>query len=85
MSILLRIKPAVYIMRKIPEPGPTMLARKYTVTMHRKSLSPSRKEILRNVANKDALLCSLTERIDKEVLEKAGPKLKVISTLEHWV
>ena len=68
-------------MRKIPEPGPTMLARKYTVMMHRKSLSPSRKEILKNVANKDALLCSLTERIDKEVLEKAGPKLKVISTL----
>jgi glyoxylate reductase len=58
-----------------------MLARKYTVMMHRKSLSPSRKEILKNVANKDALLCSLTERIDKEVLEKAGPKLKVISTL----
>ena len=81
MSILLRFKPAVYIMRKIPEPGPTMLARKYTVLMHRKSLSPSRKEILRNVANKDALLCCLTERIDKEVLEKAGPKLKVISTL----
>lgn len=81
MSILLRIKRAVYIMRKIPEPGPTMLARKYTVMMHRKSLSPSRKEILKNVANKDALLCSLTERIDKEVLEKAGPKLKVISTL----
>lgn len=68
-------------MRKIPEPGPTMLSRKYSVTMNRKSLSPSREEILRNVVNKDALLCSLSERIDKEVMEKAGPKLKVISTL----
>jgi glyoxylate reductase len=81
VSILLRIKQTVYIMRKIPEPGPAMLARKYSVTMNRNSFSPSRKEILRNVADKDALLCSLNERIDREVMEKAGPKLKVISTL----
>lgn len=81
MSTLLRIKQTVYIMRKIPEPGPAMLARKYSVTMNRNSFSPSRKEILRNVADKDALLCSLNERIDREVMEKAGPKLKVISTL----
>lgn len=81
MSILLRIKRAVYIMRKIPEPGPSMLARKYSVTMNRSSFSPSRKEILRNVVGKDALLCSLNEHIDREVMENAGPKLKVISTL----
>jgi glyoxylate reductase len=81
VSTLLGIKLTVYIMRKIPEPGPTLLARKYSVTMNRNSLSPSRKEILRNVVDKDALLCSLNERIDKEVMEKAGPKLKVISTL----
>jgi glyoxylate reductase len=81
VSILLRIKQAVYIMRKIPEPGPSMLARKYSITMNKNSSSPSRKEILRNVAEKDALLCSLNERIDWEVMEKAGPKLKVISTL----
>ena len=81
MSILLRIKRTVYITRKIPEPGPTMLARKYSVTMNRSLLPPSRKEILRNVEDKDALLCTLNERIDKEIMEKAGPKLKVISTL----
>lgn len=75
------MKQTVYIMRKIPEPGPAMLARKYSVTMNRNSFSPSRKEILRNVVDKDALLCSLNERIDREVMEKAGPKLKVISTL----
>jgi glyoxylate reductase len=68
-------------MRKILEPGPTMLSRKYSVTMNQKPWSPPRDEILRNVVNKDALLCSLSERIDKEVMETAGPKLKVISTL----
>ena len=59
MSILLRIKRTVYIMRKIPEPGPSMLAKEYSVTMNRSSLSPSRKEILRNVVDKDALLWQL--------------------------
>jgi glyoxylate reductase len=77
----LRIKQTVYIMRKIPEPGPAMLARKYSVTMNRNSSSPSRKEILRNVVGNDALLCTLSERIDRKVMEKAGPGLKVISTM----
>lgn len=81
MSSLLSIKQSVYIMRKILEPGPTMLSRKYSVTMNQKPWSPPRDEILRIVVNKDALLCSLSERIDKEVMETAGSKLKVISTL----
>lgn len=58
-----------------------MLSRDYSVTMNKNSYSPSRDEILRNVSNKDAILCSLSERIDGEVMEKAGPRLKVISTL----
>lgn len=78
---LLPIKRSVYIMRKILEPGPAMLSRDYSVTMNKNSYSPSRDEILRNVSNKDAILCSLSERIDGEVMEKAGPRLKVISTL----
>lgn len=78
---LLPIKRSVYIMRKILEPGPAMLSRDYSVTMNKNSYSPSRDEILRNVSNKDAILCSLSERIDREVMEKAGPRLKVISTL----
>jgi glyoxylate reductase len=81
VNILLRVKQNVYITRRIPEPGPSMLAKEYSVTMNRDSSSPSRNEILRNVLDKDALLCSLNERIDAEVMEKAGPKLKVISTL----
>jgi glyoxylate reductase len=78
---LLPIKRSVYIMRKILEPGPAMLSRDYSVTMNKNSYSPSRDEILRNVSNKDAILCSLSERIDREVMEEAGPRLKVISTL----
>lgn len=75
------VKQSVYITRKILEPGPTMLFKEFNVTMNKKPASPPRDEILRNIANKDAILCSISERIDKEVMETAGPKLKVISTL----
>jgi glyoxylate reductase len=76
-----KYKQSVYITRKILEPGPTMLFKKFHVTMNKKPASPPRDEILRNIVNKDAILCSISERIDKEVMETAGPKLKVISTL----
>jgi hypothetical protein len=34
---------------------------------------PSRAELLRDVAGAAAVVCTLTERIDAEVLEAAGP------------
>jgi glyoxylate reductase len=58
-----------------------MLFKEFHVTMNKKPASPPRDEILRNIVNKDAILCSISERIDKEVMDRAGPKLKVISTL----
>ncbi|GIY43663.1 hypothetical protein CEXT_548201, partial [Caerostris extrusa] len=40
-----------------------------------------REALLKGVAGKDALLCLLTDPIDKEVLDVAGPQLKVIATM----
>ena len=40
-----------------------------------------RDEFMRNVAGKDAIFCSLNDRIDKELLDQAGPSLKVVSTI----
>lgn len=40
-----------------------------------------REELLMNVSGKDGLFCALTEKIDVEVLDAAGPSLKVISTI----
>jgi len=73
------MKPKVYITRKIPEPGIRLIGEYCIITLHKKETPPTREEIIKNIAGKDALLCLLTERIDREVLE-AGPDLKVIST-----
>ena len=40
---------------------------------------PSRAELLRDVAGAAAVVCTLTERIDAEVLEAAGPQLRVVA------
>lgn len=40
-----------------------------------------RPDLLQKVVGKDALFCFLTDKIDAEVLNAAGPKLKVIGTM----
>lgn len=40
-----------------------------------------RDELLRNIVGKDALFCALTDKIDAEVLDHAGPNLKVVATM----
>ena len=74
------MKPKVYITRKIPEPGFGLIGEHCRITLHKKETPPTREEIIKNIAGKDALLCLLTDRIDREILE-AGSNLRVISTL----
>lgn len=40
-----------------------------------------REALLSGVVGKDAIFCSLVEKIDAEVLDIAGPSLKVIGTM----
>lgn len=73
-------KPKVYVTRIIPEPGLQILRDFCEVEVHpSKEWPPSREELIRNVKDKDGLLCLLTDRIDAEVMD-AAPNLKVIST-----
>jgi glyoxylate reductase len=62
-----------------------MLEKKCDVSMHNKLRAPTRKEILSGVHNKDGILCMLSDKIDANVMEAAGPRLKVISSLSTGV
>jgi glyoxylate reductase len=42
---------------------------------------PPRVEVLQRVAGKDALICLLTERIDRELLDAAGPNLRIAANV----
>jgi glyoxylate reductase len=40
-----------------------------------------RQELLTRVAGKDAVICVLTDRIDDELLDAAGPQLKIVANI----
>lgn len=72
---------SVYVTRPLPEPGTTALVDAGMVVDQRTlDSAPSRDELIRHLADKQAVLCMLTEKIDDEVMDSA-PMLRVISNL----
>lgn len=71
-------KPKVFITRKIPESGIKLLQRECEVKINSKNQVISRTELLKGVQWCDALLCLLTDKIDKEVMD-LNPSLKIIA------
>nr|WP_294804089.1 D-glycerate dehydrogenase [uncultured Nitrososphaera sp.] len=69
----------VYVTRRLPGPALEML-NGFDITLHKGQEPPTKKEILKNVAGKDAILCMLSDRIDREVMDAAGSQLKIISS-----
>jgi glyoxylate reductase len=70
----------VYVTRGFPGSGLDKLRKHCGVLLNKASEPPSRMELLQNVAGKDGIICMLSDRIDAELMEKAGPQLKVISS-----
>lgn len=70
----------VYVTRKIPGPCVSILSRECDVMLHKRADPPSRREMLKNIAGKDGLLCMLSDKIDAQLLDAAGPNLKAVSS-----
>ena len=73
------MKPRVLVTRVIPDAGLDMVRAEAEVDLWEDELPPSRDELLRRVAGVDGLLSLLTDRVDDELLDAAGPQLKVVS------
>lgn len=50
------------------------------MTLWNQNSAAPRDFLLKNIAGKDGLYCFLSDKIDKELLDTAGPNLKVVST-----
>ncbi len=74
-------KPLMFLTRRIPDPGLTLVREAFEVIGGEEDRSPTREELLRGAHGVDALLCLLTETIDEEVMAAAGPPLRVISNM----
>lgn len=72
---------SIFVTREIPDKGLKMLRanKKIRLEVYEKGEKIPRKELLRRVKGKDIILSILTERMDKEVFDAAGPQLKMVA------
>lgn len=73
-------RPRVYVTRDLPGDAIERLRAHADVDVWRQDTPPPREEIVRAVANVDALLCLLTDNIDAGVID-AAPQLRIVSTM----
>jgi glyoxylate reductase len=71
----------VVVTGRIPETAIEKLQAEHEVDAWTGPESISREELLRRVAGADAIVSLLTERIDTELLDAAGPQLKVVANV----
>lgn len=69
----------IFITRQIPDAGIKMLRDKgYEVGVGPED-PPTREELLKRINGVDAILSILTEKIDAEAMDAAGPQLKIVA------
>jgi glyoxylate reductase len=71
----------VLVTRKIPDAGLKLLNKKCRVRLWEKDHPIPQPELIKRAKGVAGILCLLTDRIDKSVMDAAGPGLKVISTM----
>jgi glyoxylate reductase len=72
-------KPRVFVTRIIRDQGLDLVKDFCEAEIWPDELPPSRAALLEKVRGVDGLLCLLTDKIDGEIMDAAGPQLKVIS------
>lgn len=71
----------IFITRKINSIAVELLKNYYDVILTNKTDSPAKNVMMKKVKNVYGILCTLSEKIDSDIMDAAGSNLKVISTL----
>jgi glyoxylate reductase len=74
-------KARVFVTRLIPEKGLELLRQEADVEVWQERFPPPYQMLVQKVSGIDALLCLLTDKIDKNLMDAIGPRLKVISQM----
>lgn len=72
-------KPKVFVAREIPAAGLAKVVAACHADVWPEHLPPSREVLLQRIAGCEGVLSLLTEKVDAEFMDAAGPQLKVIS------
>lgn len=73
------MRPKVFVSRKIRDAGLNLVLEFCDADVWDKEMPPSRDVLLEKVRDVDGFLSMLTDRVDSELLDAAGPQLKVVS------
>jgi glyoxylate reductase len=73
-------RPRVFVTRRIPEEGLSLVREQADLRLWDDDLPPPRDALLEGAAAADGLLCLLTDRVDAELLKRA-PGLKVVANM----
>jgi glyoxylate reductase len=69
----------VLVTRPIMDEATRVLRERCDVTIHENEFGIPREELLQVVAGRDAIITMLTEQVDGELLNAAGPQLKIVA------
>lgn len=72
-------RPRVFVARRIPDSGLRLVEAACDAAVWPDEIPPTRAQLLEAVEGCAGILTLLTERIDDELLERAGPGLRVVS------
>jgi glyoxylate reductase len=78
-------KPLVVITRKLPDPVETRMRELFDARLNVEDKPMSREEIAAALREADVLVPTITDRIDAELIEQAGPNFKLIASLSNGV
>jgi len=68
----------VFVTRRVPKPGLDLLEKECEIEVNPYDRVLTKEEIIRGIKGKGGLLCLLTDKIDKDILD-TEPKLKMIA------
>ncbi|MCE9647819.1 MAG: D-glycerate dehydrogenase [Chloroflexi bacterium] len=77
--------PKIFITRLIPDPGLLLVKENFQADIWPHELPPTRVQLIERSRHVEGLLCTLTERVDAELMDVMGPQLKVISSMSVGV
>ncbi|MFE0013562.1 2-hydroxyacid dehydrogenase [Mesorhizobium sp. NPDC059054] len=78
-------KPLVVITRKLPDPVETRMRELFDARLNVEDKPMSREELGAALREADVLVPTITDRIDAELIEQAGPNFKLIASLSNGV
>ncbi|MDK4723343.1 D-glycerate dehydrogenase [Rhizobium sp. CNPSo 3968] len=76
-------KPKIYVTRKLPDAVETRMRELFDAELNIDDRPRSKAELIQAVRSVDVLVPTVTDRIDAEVIEEAGPQMKLIASFSN--